>query len=509
MDRKHSIRLLVAILLSGFVLRVCSFHWNSRLQGDVNLFALTAREFVEHARLAYPMKYEFSDHVDYRVLHSPASEHPLLVPFLAGVVGKLFRTDDTFAILKIICETFGFLFLTLVAYVGFRKKAIDETLVATAGIALAPMLVDFSANGSVYILSTFLIASAIFLLCEFRFERVWDYVLVGLLIGVALQVHGSLISILFSSILFFSWKHSQTRYRFLLLSLTVALLVLSPTAIWNYAHFKTFWYSHDNVLFLRELGLAKLGIYGETITTRTIGTISLSATLKTYLAMVFRTASLFLYGYAREIGPFCLILVWLGLVRLFKQAKDRALVFLLLPIVHALTIFFLAPMSFRYRFILPVLPEAYIVAGFGFIYLYREKGKRLLGWIGCAGTLAWGLPHYFAKPPTKYSAADRGYAARYDDMKRLALELRNREQGVVLGYSMSLDGGIETVYWNRFPFVAGRDFDQKAEIVKLIRDFDVRYIWSDGETLTRIRAWVPDAKVILQNDSYSVSELQQ
>src|SRR5437867_1722743 len=141
MNRERSIWLLAVILLAGLVLRVASFRWNSRLQGDVNLFALTAREFVEHARLTYPMKYEFSDHVAYKVLHSPASEHPLLVPFLAGVAGKVFRTDDTFFILKILCAMVGVTFLALLGYLGFRKQRIPETLVATAGIALSPMLV--------------------------------------------------------------------------------------------------------------------------------------------------------------------------------------------------------------------------------------------------------------------------------------------------------------------------------------------------------------------------------
>ena len=49
-----------AIVL-GILLRVASIWWNDRLLGDVNLFALTAREYAESGELNYPMKYDFSE----------------------------------------------------------------------------------------------------------------------------------------------------------------------------------------------------------------------------------------------------------------------------------------------------------------------------------------------------------------------------------------------------------------------------------------------------------------
>lgn len=85
-------------LVIGSTVRIASFNWNDRLQGDVNLFALTAREFVIHSRLYYPMKFEYSDNVKYQVLQSPASQHPPLWPFMCGLLGKVLHTDDTFLI---------------------------------------------------------------------------------------------------------------------------------------------------------------------------------------------------------------------------------------------------------------------------------------------------------------------------------------------------------------------------------------------------------------------------
>ncbi len=53
-DRRLArVLLIIALiaLVTGIILRIASFGWNDRLQGDVNLFALTAREFVFHKRL--------------------------------------------------------------------------------------------------------------------------------------------------------------------------------------------------------------------------------------------------------------------------------------------------------------------------------------------------------------------------------------------------------------------------------------------------------------------------
>lgn len=134
-------------LAVGSYLRIASFHWNDRLQGDVNLFALTAREFVNHNRLYYPMKYEYTDHVEYQSLQSPASQHPLLWPFVCGLLGKAFHTDDTFLILKVMCEIAGAFLIAVLAYIGIRADWPNEALVAICCVALSPMLVDFSANG--------------------------------------------------------------------------------------------------------------------------------------------------------------------------------------------------------------------------------------------------------------------------------------------------------------------------------------------------------------------------
>ena len=171
--------ILGLLLVAGVALRVASFAWNTRLQGDVSLFALTAREYVQHDRLYYPMKWEYSDQVSYKTLASPASQHPPLWPFAAGLLGKLFRTEDTFSLLKLLGEVTGIGLLAIVAFFGWRRRLWAATLAAVAFLALSPALVDYSANGSSYILSALLLTLAALLMTQHRPERIIDYVLAG------------------------------------------------------------------------------------------------------------------------------------------------------------------------------------------------------------------------------------------------------------------------------------------------------------------------------------------
>lgn len=92
-------------------------------------------------------------------------------------------------------------------------------------------------------------------------------------------------------------------------------------------------------------------------------------------------------------------------------------------------------------------------------------------------------------------------------MLPLARELGQLEPGVILGYS-NPDGGLETVYWHRFPFVYGRG-REIDEVQKLVHDFDVRYIWTDQSTVHMIESYFPEARIILSNEPYYVLEVSQ
>ena len=251
----------VAAVAAGIILRILSFHWNDRLQGDVNLVALTAREFVVHNRLYYPMKYEYSDRVAYKVLESPSTQHPILYPFLCGLLGKAFGTDDTFLILKAMCGFAGILLILVIAFWGARSGWGDVTLLAVTYIALSPMLVDFSANGSSYMVSAIIIILAIILMERFRYETVSHYALAGIVSGIGMQNHVTMFCVPAAFIVFWMTDRSRLRGAGVFAFFLFGFLALIPSISWNLFHFGRPFYTYTTINKIE-------GIYGGVITTR-------------------------------------------------------------------------------------------------------------------------------------------------------------------------------------------------------------------------------------------------
>ncbi|MDD2696519.1 MAG: hypothetical protein PHD58_11400, partial [Anaerolineales bacterium] len=89
LSRRTTLALSIGLILAGICLRLASYQWNRRLYGDINLFALTARQFALYGRWEYPMKYDYSPNVPYLTLNTPASQHPPLWPLLGGMTARL------------------------------------------------------------------------------------------------------------------------------------------------------------------------------------------------------------------------------------------------------------------------------------------------------------------------------------------------------------------------------------------------------------------------------------
>jgi hypothetical protein len=502
-----SIVALLAVLV-GIILRIASFGWNDRLHGDVNLFALTAREFAQSGDFYYPIKYEYSDFTEYRVLRSPASQHPPLWPYVAGLLAKLFSIQDTFSVLKAISEVVGVLLLVGVVCFGVYAKRLEEALVSVSGLALSPLLVDFSANGSLYILLALLMILVTFLIKAFDCKKIDHYALAGLLCGVGLQVHSAMVVL---PLCFFALGFSklvQIKWHGAITFVAVGLLTVTPWMVWNYYHFGRPFYSYSMYHLLRKLGVAHTGVYDGIVTTRITGSVDRQV-LGLYISLFFKNAAAFVRQYLLEIGPFCLALAVIGLIQVFKSSKRFFFALVFPSFLYVMIIFLWA--TYRYRFLVPALPVAYMAASVGFVELYRDtraKSVFLKAFvIAClAGTIMWGGPSFFQEPPTKYYQYEDMHALQYEEMRTLAFELREMAPGVVLGYSRTLDGGIETVYWHQLPFVYGRGLEMET-IQKLTHDFDVRYIWADQTTVHQVESAFSNAVLVLSGDIYFVFEL--
>jgi hypothetical protein len=220
---------------------------------------------------------------------------------------------------------------------------------------------------------------------------------------------------------------------------------------------------------------------------------------------VGQTAWYFVSTYYADVGPFCLILLVAGWAGLFRQRRRAAFVSLLLVSSYTLTVLLWA--TNRSRFVVPIIPLTYLVAAAGVAFLLRDRLPwRALGWVCLTGTIAWSLAGYRDQPPTRYYPYDAEWAATYAKMLPLAQELGKRESGVVLSYAYILDGGIETVYWDRQSFVYGRELPPEA-LSKVVEDFGVRYLWTQADMAEDLLTRFPRAREILVNDVFHVLEL--
>ena len=495
--------LAALIAATGLGLRIASFGWNTRIQGDVNLMALTAREFVQHNRLYYPMIYGGAELRPFMTLNpvgSPATQHPPLYPFLAGLIGKLVGGDDTFSYLKLLDEAGGLALLGALLWTALRRR--DEApawLAAGAMAAAAPLLVDFSANGSPYILSTLAILLAILLIRAFRMERLRDYVLAGLICGLGLQFHTIVAGLPAAFVVLWIAERRHIRWAGIGLFVLAMALTLAPWMAWSEVTMGQLRPPSSDYI----LGQLSITSYSQMLQPAVFGH---------YLKLIGSADRGFAEMGYREVGPFLPILAAIGLYFLARTDR-RALLAVALPELAYLAIELAWP-TFQFRFMVPAVLPLIVAAGFGFARLPGALGgRRWLGWaVGgllLAGSIGWSLPVYFHDPPTHYYGPGREttIAKQYPHMQALASVLGQQPAGMTLGMASMLDQGIETVYWSHQPLVLG---GVKSD-AKALRDhaaaYSVRYVWTDSTLKGTVEAAFPDAKVIGSDGPFVLYEL--
>lgn len=497
---------VLALVLLGIVLRAWSFQWNDRLQGDVGLFALTAREFVESGALAYPIKYEYSDRVAYCGRRSVASQHPPLFPLLAGVGGRLLATDDTFVLLKLLAAMGGLALLAVFAARALRPRAAGA-IAGLALLAVAPMLVDFSANGSPYVWSGLLLLIATILVGRVGDGRAKDFVLAGLLSGLAPQVHSALWAVPAAFLVVGALQYRRVPLRCALAFGATALFALAPWVVWSLKHFGAPFYSYEPHVHWTNLGLAREGIFDGVVTWRWVEPVW-SDVIATLVGTAAETGGRMVHGLWVDGGPGAMVLALVGILVPFGVFRLRVLS--LLPAVAYLLLVLTLP--FRDRFVVPLLPLYYLAAGSGFAALWYG-GRRVLGAAAVGAALLWMVPAYTESPRTRYYANDVRHRDAYAAMLPVARRFATLRPGPTLGYTATLDGGIAAAYHHRHPLIRGRSQglpweERRGDVVrKLARDFGVRYVWADRLTMDDVEDWFPDGRTVLDNGAFFVVEL--
>jgi hypothetical protein len=504
--------LAVVLVCLALGLRASSFQWNDQLQGDVNLFALTAREFRHSGELRYPIKYEFSDQVPYCEARSVASQHPPLFPFAGGLLARLVDTDATFPILKVLSEFGGALLLLAFAWLA-AVAGRPGAFFALALLAASPVMVDFSANGSPYVWS----ALALFLASEFLRDPcrrgLGSFAAAGALAGLAPMLHGSLLAVPLAFGLGGLLCRPHLSGRKVLVFLASGLAVVAPYAAWSYLNFGTPFYSYSTHVLWTNLGLAQEGIWDGVVTWRWVpGTswFEVAAPLLTALGSNGRGLP---EVWFRDAGPFVILLAIVGVVQAVRGSPASALR-RSLPALFYLAL--VSPLLFRDRFAVPILPLIFLAAGAGLSRLVLSSGRfrQTLASGLVVMTFLWIAAAYVSGAElSRYYGPASSQRLNYPAMLPIAQRFRMLPPGPTLGYSHTLAGGIEGVYHHGHPLIRGRPHGKRSEelsgqvLTKLVDDFGVRYLWADRLSRPELVRLFPDAVEVLRNGAYLVLEI--
>jgi 4-amino-4-deoxy-L-arabinose transferase-like glycosyltransferase len=443
---------------------------------------------------------------------------------LAGGLARVWGTDATFPILKVLSMVFGILILLL-----FYKIVLQESTVASwisfALVAFSPWLVDYSANGSPYSLIAFLLFVSQWLWRHWGNENMPRVIGAAVLSGMAWLTHGILIALPFAFIVRFFCFNPQKmseRVKRVSIFLVIFFLLISPWLLWNQATYGRLFYSSSNYYLLEQLGMAQVKIHDNAVQW-VVHRPELIPLLHTYLVLISKAAYAGLREALSVITSWGIVLILVSLFLYKQHSADTAnrlaktnwkgkfltgLQFFFSPLgLYMITVFLWA--TYKLRFLIPLLPFAYIEIGKGCEKLIQQKiWYKWLGWGLTAGVLVgMALPYFQARPNLYYGTDTKRNSMLYDQMQPLALELGQLPHGVVLGIANSLDGGIETIYWARQPFVTGRGMNEVV-LRKLASDFTVAYLWADRGQEDWVRDIFPQAHILEENAAYTLYHLE-
>ena len=362
--------LLLGVALPGTALRLMSVHWNHRLQGDVNLYSLTAREFLRVSRLEYPFKYDYYGGSHYESMRAQAAQHPPLFPLLGGLVSKLTGNSDTFASLKGICFVAGLIALGLVVVLA-RVTPSASIPVALLLVSFLPIMIDFSGNGSPYIILAAILAGVSILLLRFDPDRPRQHVLLGILLALGYMVHGAITLAVPGVMLFLALNAKRLRFNCLIVLCAAGFLTLAPMMVWNMSYQGAPIYSSQPVLARISLGAATVGIRDGIITTYPASR-SLRSLLGGYAHSQWGVVQKQFENLTTALGPGMLLLAAIGLKSLLDEGLI-SFVAMLGPSASYLALSWLLPWPPQPRFILPVLPVLCVIASVG--YKARQRGR--------------------------------------------------------------------------------------------------------------------------------------
>lgn len=230
---KHELALAAAVVVLGVFFRYEAIRWNTRIQGDVIQFVTAARSLASYGNL------KMSDDVspyfyDARKLGGRFYEHYPLWPVLGAVLVKVFSSDVFFS-LKVLSFFAGICALVMTYVLASSIRGGMFGLFCLALVSFSYILIDYSGNGTFYILQ-----AAWYMLFAYGLARAsrWQHhVWLGVVLGLSVLTNFQSVGLLGAYLLFLFYvygKEPKMIFAFFLIAVFCAFIVWLPWGVRNY-----------------------------------------------------------------------------------------------------------------------------------------------------------------------------------------------------------------------------------------------------------------------------------
>jgi len=497
----------LVILALGIGLRLYAFQANTRAYGDVNTIRNSASQYEKVGIVQYPWKLERFKTALNDPLATPAYMHGPSIPFIAGLLSKLTGISDTFITLKILTLTAGIVMLLLSYRLGVVLYRSQTGIIIMALFATSPILIDFSANGSPYIIATAFVLGADIIVSSFNFKRMRDYALIGGLCSLAFLSLQAMLALSAAIILLGLINIKRLSIKGVIIFIVTWLLCYTPALLWYLHYFDRPFISQQINYIATELQLS--GIERENFIAHPLSLLT-PPLIQNYLGVMWQRLQIYGQNLNFELSlPFVLTGVIAVIWGVWQKPQRNQTMTIVLTRVAYFAITSVGLALLHTRFLVPVVTAFFILIGWGLDRLDIGNRRFLSPIIVCLiiGYSGWAIWSYSTldTPPTRYYHNEVGINLEYDGAETIGKQLAQFPPATVIG----CDDARRAIYYTDSRLVIIGCNAPIDIIENAISDpsLNVRYILYKVEVIERLTGNFPDAKIIAQNDMFAVLDL--
>jgi|GEM_PF-4415624 len=506
---KSTPRLLIGfflVLALGIGLRIYAFQANTRAYGDVNTIRISARQYAKIGIIQYPWHIDRFESTLNDPLATPAYMHGPTLPFMAGLLSKLTNIQDTFTTLKLLTFAAGFAILLLAYRLGTLLHSPQMGILTMLLVATSPVLIDFSANGSPYIIATAFLLGVDIALARFDFKCTRDYAVLGLLCSFAFLFLQAMLALTVAIVLLGILNIRRITLKGVMTFVIVWLICYLPAMIWYMHYFGRPFISQQLNYIATELSLSTQ--QREDFISHPLSLFS-SSLFERYLSVMWGRFQVYVENLTFEIS---LPMVWVGIgvivASIFYRPTRTKFGGIIVTRVAYLGVTSVGLALLHTRFLVPVVSGLLPIVVIGMAYFsaqrrvfYRIFSGLLIAYAG------WAIWSYSTldTPPTRYYHNEAAGNSQYDYAESIGEMLAEYSPEPVIGCG----DARRAIYSTDSRLVVTGCEPTGERILTLLANPDTngRYLLYTREVIQTLLPSFPEARIIAQNEVFAVLDL--